>query len=103
MAASATVAITSCLDLLEHGPEEALLVGEVVVQRAPGDAGPLDDRLPAGGGVPVAGEELPGGPDQGAAGGGRPLGLAPALAFGFGERWLDSHGAPAERCVQPAC
>ena len=81
MAASAAVAITSASISSNTARKRRLLVGEVVVQRAPGHAGPLDDGLPAGGGVPVAGEQLPGRLDQGAAGGGGPLGLGPALAF----------------------
>jgi hypothetical protein len=34
------------LELLEGGAKEVLLAGEVVVERAPRDAGPLDDLLP---------------------------------------------------------
>ena len=42
--------------LLVHRPEQVLLVAEVVVERAPGQAGPLDDLLGAGGLEPVPGE-----------------------------------------------
>ena len=41
------------LHLVVHRPEQVLLVAEVVVERAPGQSGPLDDLLGAGGLEPV--------------------------------------------------
>src|SRR3712207_9190042 len=65
----------------EDHPEQRLLVGEVVVHRAAGHAGSLDDGFPAGGGVAVSSEELAGGFHERAARRRRALGLAPPLAL----------------------
>ena len=54
--------------LLVHGPEQVLLVAEVMVEGAPGQPGLLDDLLGAGGLEPVPGEDPAGRVEQGAAG-----------------------------------
>ena len=55
---------TSADDLLEHRPEQVLLVPEVVVEGPPGQPGLPDDLLGAGGLEAVGGEELPGRVEQ---------------------------------------
>ncbi len=63
------------LELLHHGGGDLGLGGEVVVERAPGHAGPLRDLLAAGGREALLGEERPGRIEEGPAGAGRPGGL----------------------------
>jgi hypothetical protein len=69
------------LDLVDHGGEQLGLVGELVVERAPGHAGRLDDGLGAHRREAVDGEQLPGRADESGPGGSRSLGLGAALAF----------------------
>ena len=67
------------LDRLVDGAEQVLLAGEVVVHRAAGDPGGVDDLLAAGRGVALMGEQAASRRDQRAPGRGRTLGLGPPV------------------------
>jgi hypothetical protein len=78
--ARADVGHQSPLELLVDGAEEVALVGEVVVEGAPGDTGTGDDLLGADAGKAALGEELTADPQKRVAGGvsarrASPLGL----------------------------
>ena len=70
------------LELLHHRPEEVLLVGEVVVERAAGHAGPAHDLLPTRCREAALAEQLPAGGEQGGPGGGGAFGLRAARCAG---------------------
>ena len=71
------------LELGHDGRRDGGLGLEVVVQRAPGDAGTFGDLVPARGGKALVGEELPRRLDEGGGGRGRAVGLgAPGPADG---------------------
>ena len=70
--AGADVGDQRLLELLVDGAEEVALVGEVVVERAAGDAGPGHDLLGADARVAALGEQLAAGAQQRVAGASSP-------------------------------